>query len=52
VIFDAGTTVILKAGSGVDAANFASWSGACSGTDSTCEVVLESDVEVGFNWEY
>jgi hypothetical protein len=50
--FDAGTTVILKAGGGVDAPNFAGWGGACGGTESTCEIVLEGDSTVTYNWKY
>ena len=50
--YDAGTTVILRAGTGVDAANLDSMSDACSTTASTCEFAIESDAEVTFNWKY
>ena len=50
--FDKGTTVILTAGSGVDAGNLASISGDCSTTESTCEFVLDADSTVTFNWQY
>jgi hypothetical protein len=50
--YDAGTTVILRAGSGVDAPNLDSFSGACSTTVSTCEFVIEGDSDVTVTWKY
>ena len=40
--FDTGTTIILKAGTGVDAGNLASISGACNTSESTCEFSLDA----------
>ena len=50
--FDAGTTITLTAGTGVDNGNLASISGACSAAESTCEFVLDADGTVTFNWKY
>ena len=50
--FDIGTTVILTAGTGVDAGSFSGFSGACTTTESTCELTLESDAEVTYIWIY
>jgi hypothetical protein len=50
--FDTGTTITLRAGTGMNAGSFQSFSGACSTTESTCEFRLDSDAEATYAWEY
>ena len=52
-VFRAGTTVTMRAVSTFNSW-FAGWSGACSGTDPVCQVVIEGDtsVEAGFGRIY
>lgn len=47
--FDAGTKVILTFGL---PGNLASWGGACSGSQPTCEFTLAGDSTVSVNWKY
>lgn len=44
--FTAGTTVILTA-TADENSTFAGWSGACSGTSTTCQVTMNGNVSVG-----
>jgi hypothetical protein len=50
--YDAGTTITLRAGTGVNAPNLSSFGGACATTESTCQFQLDADSEVSINWKY
>jgi predicted outer membrane repeat protein len=48
--FDYGTVVTLTATPG-EKSRFKGWSGACSGTETTCDVTITDDLEVGVRFD-